>query len=381
MKISDIVQSVAAEVKCLRRLLHATPELSGQEYGTNKFVTEYLAAFSPDSLETIAVTGVKAVFLAKNARKTIAFRADMDALPITERTNLEYESKNADVMHACGHDGHTATLLCFARLISQNRDKLNYNVVLIFQPAEESEGGADRMIKEGVLLNPEVNEIYGFHLWPQIEKGKIGTCEGPIMAAMADVDIKIRGKSAHGATPHEGRDALISAVTFLSQAQTIVSRDLDPYTGAVVTFGEMHAGQARNVICEEVLIKGTTRAFEPKVAELVERRLREILIGIEMGMGVRTEFDQPSFYPAVNNPSELVKKFRGILPHEDLVVARPAMTAEDFAFYQKEIPGLFFFLGTMERDNREPLHSSKFNFDENVLLVALEAYMRILEIV
>lgn len=378
MKISRCVEEFEQELKEIRRSLHKIPEPSRMEKLTSKFILEYVWKLAPDSVDVLYDTGVKVVFLTPGAKKTIAFRADIDALPVYEKNeDLEYASTHIGFMHACGHDGHTAIMLCLAKLVSKNRDKLKTNIVFIFQPAEETDGGAAPMIDRGVLLNPKVDEIYGLHLWPYLPAGKIGLKTGALMSLMCDLNVNIKGKDAHGARPQNGIDALVAAAQFINQVQSIISRNIDPYDMAVVTLGVISGGEARNIVCDYVHIEGTIRTFDKAVSQTIKERLWAILRGLEEGMGVKTEYNENMSYPAVMNDAGLVEKARGLLEEDDCIAVKEVMMSEDFSFYQEQIPGLFVFLGTKDETYQEPLHSATFNFDEKNLLAGMEFMARV----
>lgn len=383
MKIRSQVLAMEDELRRVRRDLHKIPEPAWTEKKTSAYICSYLKELSPDQLEILCGTGVRAVFMARHPQKTVAFRADIDALPVNEcNEGIDYLSTHPGAMHACGHDGHMSTMLCLAKLVCENRESLQYNVVFLFQPAEEADGGARPLMEAGALTHPDVDEIYGQHLWPYLPAGKIGIKAGPLMSNMCDVNIRITGRGAHGARPQNGVDALVAAASFLSQAQTIVSRNMDPVETAVVTFGKISGGEARNVICGSVEIEGTVRTFDQKRAEYIMERLKEMLRGLEVSMGVKTEIEVEIAYPPVVNPKELVERAvekigRG---DETLVPAEEVMIAEDFACYQEKIPGLFVFLGIQDAEHGESLHSSRFNFDEKNLLVGLEFMARMIDL-
>ena len=380
MKLSSEVQSFKEEIRDLRRALHKIPETGYEEYKTKDFIVKYITALNPDKIEFLAGTGVKVVFNGRDIKKAIGFRTDIDALPIPEENKKDYVSQHAGVMHACGHDGHMAMLLALGKLISMKKQDLKRSVVLVFQPAEENAGGAQDMIKEGALESPKVEEIYGIHLWPDVPAGKFGLRSGEVMSRMCDMDIEIYGKGAHGANPHLGIDAMVAGAHLIGMLQTIVSRNFAPYEQAVVTIGKIEGGTARNVICEWVSLQGTIRAFNETAFNNARQRARDIVKSLETAFGVKTEYVETSIFPAVDNHSKLTAKAGGLLDKEDVFDIKPIMASEDFAFYQRRIPGLFVFLGIKDAAHNEPLHSSMFDFDEQVLLNGLEFFKRLAEI-
>ena len=276
MNIRPSIEAYAAELRRLRRELHQIPELSGQEHETHDYIAAFLEKRKPDQLETIFETGVKAVFRGKGTGRTIGFRADIDGLSIAEETGADYCSRHPGMMHACGHDGHTAIMLCLADYVSRRRNSLAGDVVFLFQPAEEADGGAKPMIDRGALENPHIDEMYGLHLWPYLPAGKFGVKAGPLMSDMRDLNVRIKGKSAHGARPQNGVDAMVAAAQFIGQVQTIISRNRDPFETAVITLGTIQGGDARNIICDEVLIEGTVRTFGAEMSQYIKQRILEI---------------------------------------------------------------------------------------------------------
>lgn len=380
MHISDEILSMQDDCVRLRRELHRMPEIGFRLYDTQAFVLEELQKCRPDSVETLAVTGIKAVYYAKDARKTIAFRADMDAMSNEEANDVPYRSCRAGVMHGCGHDGHTTILLLLARWIAQNRKKLRCNVVLLFQPGEEGWAGARRMIEAGALESPKVDRIYGLHLWPTVPKGKIGVRWGYQMAQTSDFEITVRGKSAHASTPQMGIDAIVVAAELITMVQTVITRDVDPHQDALLTLGKIAGGTSHNVIAEEVTISGTLRVFSNELYHTLSHKISALLQGLETATGAIIDLDRRVHYPSVSNPRALVESFYTLLDSmDDTVLVEPVMAAEDFAEYQQQVPGLFFFLGVRGGKGGAPLHSSHFDFDEDVLLTGAETFKRILE--
>lgn len=364
----------------IRRDLHRIPEIGFELHKTQEYVEALLNKCRPDELVTIAETGLKAVFYAAGAEKTIAFRADMDGMSNQEENKLLFRSRNSGVMHGCGHDGHMTILLLLAKWINENRDKLKCNVVLLFQPGEEGWAGARRMIKEGALESPKVDRIYGLHLWPTVPKGKIGIRWDHLMAQTSDFEIKVRGKSAHASTPQMGVDAIVVAAELITMIQTVITRDVDPHQDALLTLGKINGGTAHNVIAEEVVMSGTLRVFSNELFERLMKQIKSLLKGLELATGASITFNTIVHYPYVANPRPLVEKFYTVLDSmEDTVLVEPVMAAEDFSEYQQETDGLFMFLGVNGGRGGEPLHSSRFDFDEDVLLTGAEVFKRILE--
>ena len=283
-------------------------------------------------------------------------------------------------MHGCGHDGHMTILLLLARWIAENRAHLHCNVVLLFQPGEEGWAGARRMIDEGALENPRVDCVYGLHLWPTVPKGRIGIRWDYLMAQTSDFEITVHGKSAHASTPQMGIDAIVVAAELITMVQTVITRDVDPHQDALLTLGKIQGGTSHNVIAEDVTISGTLRVFSNDLYRTLSHKIAALMQGLETATGAQIDIERKVRYPSVRNPRELVEQFYAVLDSmDDAVLVEPVMAAEDFAEYQQEIPGVFFFLGVQEPSGTAPLHSSHFDFDERVLLTGVETFKRILE--
>jgi amidohydrolase len=340
-------------------------------------VLETLRALSPDALDPCADTGVRAVFRGRNEGRCTAFRADMDALCVVEETGRSDTSEHTGRMHACGHDGHMACLLALARLIAARRGKLKGDVVLLFQPAEETVGGAKRMIDEGALSDPAVKVIYGMHLMPDLPLGSIATCAGALMAQNCELDITLRGRTAHGAMPHKGADAVAAAAHLYTLLQTTVTRRIDPYERALISVGVLRAGEQRNVIAERALLQCTMRAFSDEVSDALRGYILDDLRAVEAAFGVRCEMEEPVNYPCVFNHEEETRRLMEIVG-DGLLAAKPRMVAEDFSYYQRVVPGVYFLCGCMEEGRDAPLHNGRFDFDERALLYSLQVFNRLI---
>lgn len=379
MELHESVAALLDECIRTRRALHRIPETGFTEYETQAFVEAALRDCAPDRIERVAGTGVKAVYYAKEPRSTIAFRADMDALNVAEQKRTAYRSTHEGRMHACGHDGHMAMLLMLAKLLYAHRDELLDNVVLLFQPAEEGAGGAARMVAEGALKNPDVDRVYGMHVWPTVPKGRIAVRWGPMMAQTCEFDVIVHGKSAHGAMPQLGVDAVVIAAELITMVQTAITRNVDPHQDTLLTIGKIEGGRARNVIADKVTMYGTLRAFSSTVFADLIARIEHMARGLQLATGAKIEFRKLMHYPCVNNPRPLVEDFYTLVDKDaDTVIADPVMTGEDFAFYQEQVPGLFLFLGVGDEKHCAPLHNGKFDFDESALLTGVEIYRRVL---
>ncbi len=370
---TECFSAYLGQLRAHRRALHRIHEVGEAEYKTQAYLLQQLKLTKPDDLRVFADTGVRAVFRGNGKGRVVAFRSDIDALPVKEATGCSYASEHEGYMHACGHDGHMANLLTFAKWLSEHRAELVDDVVLLFQPAEETIGGAKRMIDEDALENPHVDVIYGMHMMPDIPKGKIACCAGPIMAQTCEMDFVIHGKSAHGATPHLGTDAISAMGHLLSLFQTTVARCVDPCQQALLTIGKVHAGTQRNILAACAEMEGIVRTFSNKVYEGLEQRIRDDLKGIEAAFGVETEFIKRVYYPCVENDPQEFERIKDVLG-DRFIQAKPRMTAEDFSYYQLSVPGVFVFCGCMDDTHNAPLHASTFDFDEEALIPGLALF-------
>ena len=362
-----------------RRALHQIPETALEEFKTKEYLKNYLISIGLEPQEVV-VTGLFVYIEGKDKENCIAFRSDIDALNIKEETGAEFESKHIGKMHACGHDGHMTTLLAFAKYLTTIQP-LEKSVLLIFQPAEESPGRAKDIVETGLLKKYNVKAIYGMHLFPELPEGTVASKEGPFFAQAALMTTTITGKSGHGAMPHKTIDPLMAFTKIVDGYQTIVSRNLSPFDPGVVTIGKFCGGSAQNIIADTVNFWGTIRTFKEENTEFVIDRIKEIHRGIELSYRVKIDEKIDIVYPPVINDKELYKKFVETMKNMDYVEHEALTISEDFAYYQKEVPGIFMLLGTRSEEKGfiHPLHSCHFNFDEKVLLKGVEAFARILE--
>jgi amidohydrolase len=378
MLVRNEVLSILEELAGHRRALHAMPENGLHEFKTSQFVYDALLKLAPDKLERLAGTGIKAVIYAKKPERTTAFRADMDALPVTEDTGLPFASRHEGFMHACGHDAHMAALLATAALVSRHRDELKENAVFLFQPAEEGDLGAVKMIEDGALEEPHVDRIFGFHVYPGLPEGKLAVREGPLMARATGLNITIKGKSAHGAKPHLGNDAIVAAAQLVSMLETLISRRVDPMENAVLTIGTIRGGTRRNIICDEVYMTCTMRTFTDDVYETMMHGISGMLKAVESAFDVEAAlaFEGPDYLSVVNDAG-LADEYRQIAG-DAAIPAERACISEDFSFYQRKTKGLFVFAGVGE--GVDALHTPRMFFDERALLPAIEVYLRLLRL-
>lgn len=373
-------QNMVEELRQIRRDLHKIPELGLKEYKTSAYIREKLEGFGITELETWLETGVVAVIRGKGKKEAVAFRADMDALPVTEQTGCNFTSEHVGCMHACGHDGHVTVLLGFAKYLQEHKDELENDVVLIFQPAEEGPGGAQLLVDAGLFEKHPVRCIIGCHIFPQVPQGKVACRKGAMMARNGEVDVHIYGESAHGAQPQLGHDAVLAAGAVITGLHTILSRNVSPLDSGVLTFGAIHGGEACNIIAKEVKLEGTMRAFSDEAYETMTKRVQEAAAGIAAGYGCKGEAVFRHMYRVVDNDPKLVELLQEVA--EDAYEETPPyMLAEDFSLYLQKVPGMFFFLGSgnAEKGYTHSLHSAQFQFDEEILALGVETYAKLLK--
>jgi amidohydrolase len=379
--LKDTCHKIKQEIIEWRRDFHRHPELSFQEQRTAKVIADFLKASHLEVKENVNGYGVVADLVGANDGPMIAFRADMDALPIQEEVSSSYSSIVANVMHACGHDGHMASLMGAVRVLSENREKVKGTIRFIFQPAEElTPGGAKGMIEEGVLDGVEA--IYGLHLWSELPTGQFRTTYGPMMAASDKFEIRISGKGGHGGMPHKTVDALLVASEIVTSAQHIVSRNVDPLDSGVVSFGKIYSGDAFNVIANKATLEGTVRSLAPEVRDLLENRLKETAEHVASLYGAKSEILYQRGYPALINDEKeaafIMDAAVEVFGQENVRIMKPNMAGEDFAYYLKEIPGAFCFVGAGNQNEEiYPHHHPQFSLDENALPLATELICRI----
>lgn len=369
--LKTIVKNSMQDIITWRRTIHQNPELSDEEKETSEYIAGILSSLNIPFERQKNNYGIVGKISGKQKGKTIALRADMDALPLTEENSLEYCSNNAGKMHACGHDAHMAILLGAAKVLKEVEEEVKGTVLLVFQPAEEKSpvGGSRRMMESGAL--EDIDQIFGLHVWPEVKAGILAFKKGPTMAASDHFYVKIQGKASHAAEPHRGIDAMNAAANWIVGIQNIIARNIDPMDNAVITIGTCQAGVRYNVVAEEVKMEGTCRTFNPKVRDFIEKKLEDTLKGIDMMFGTKSSLDYQRGYCALINNAESIEfakatatKYLG--EEAVLEVEHPSMCAEDFAFYLNEHPGAFIWLGTGQ-EGSQSLHHPKFNIDENIL--------------
>lgn len=357
----------------IRRDLHQIPELGFDLFKTHTYVWNYLSTLN-FKLEVVAKTGIIA-YRQGVLKEAIAFRSDMDALPVEEMTFVDYQSTHEQKMHACGHDGHMTMLLGFADYIS-SLESINKSIVLIFQPAEEGPGGAKIIVESGIFEKYHITHIFGIHLYPNLDEGLFGLVNGPMMAQNSEFDLEISGKSAHAAQPHMGIDAIFAASELVQSYHHIISRYVNPLKSGVLTVGTINGGEARNIIAHQVKLSGTIRSFHEETHHIIKQKMIEINQSIEHHHHVKINCHINDYYPVVQNDEKLFDLLKNTLAPSAYRLIEPMMFAEDFAFYQKKVPGMFVMLGTKneEKGFTHPLHSCYFNFDEKVLPFGIALY-------
>ena len=357
----------------MRRDFHRHPELGFEEVRTAGIVAGELNALGLHVDSGVAETGVVALIEGSQPGPVALLRFDMDALPITEQTGAQYASENPGVMHACGHDGHTAIGLTVARLLYARRQELSGTVKLVFQPAEEGLGGAERMIDEGLLENPRPDVALALHLWNDKPVGWLGISPGPVMAAAERLELRLTGKGGHGAAPHLAVDPVLASAHVITALQSVVARNVPPLKTAVVSITAVHGGEAFNVIPPQVEMQGTVRTFEPEVRQKVLERIRELVESTAGAFGCQAELELLPLTPAVINDPQVTARLQSvasqILPSSQVEASSRTMGSEDMAFILREIPGCYVFVGSSnaEKGLDAPHHHPRFDFDERVL--------------
>jgi len=371
------------EIVATRRYLHQHPEIGLSEFETSDYVAAQLVAMGYEVTRRLAKTGVVATLRNGSSDRSIGIRADFDALPILEETGAEYQSRNPGVMHACGHDGHTAMLLGAAKILAE-RKNFDGVVHLIFQPAEENFGGARLMIEDGLFDRFPCDAVFALHNDPTIPFGQFAFRDGPIMAAVDECKITVNGRGGHGAEPQDTADPIVAGASIIMALQTIVSRNVHPLDPTVVTVGAFHAGGASNVIPERAEMLLSVRSFDPKVRDQLEQRIRGVAEGQAASYGMTATVAYERGYNAtINHKAEtdfvraLATRFAG---SEKIVeMERPNMGSEDFAYMLRERPGTYFFVGTQRTPNDPPLHHPRYDFNDDILPIGTSFWVELAE--
>lgn len=361
-----------------RRELHRIPEIGFVEYKTADYIRRELDKMGLE-WQAICSTGTL-VYLNNHKQSTIAFRSDIDALPINEHSGAEFTSEHAGFMHACGHDGHMANLLGFASWVKDHLHELQNNILLIFQPAEETTGGAADIVATGVFEKYQVKCIYGLHLFPDLPQGTLACRAGPMMAQTGQIIIEVEGKSAHAALSYQGIDSLYIATQLVQQYQGILTRSLPAMDSAVLHIGEFNAGEGDNVVAPRAVMRGTIRTFSEALLLTIVEKMKALHQAAEQAYGCKIHFQASVGYPPVINDPSLTQKMEQTFKQQGFTyhsLPEPSFLGEDFSFYQKAIPGVFFYLGT--RNDAlgfvHGLHNNRFNFEEAVLLQGVKAFI------
>lgn len=372
--IKNLVEKNLPKIMELRRELHQIPELGFEEFETNKIIRRELDKLGILYESGIAKTGVVAIIKGKEEGKTVLLRADIDALPIEEESKCEFKSKVKGKMHACGHDGHTASLLGAAMVLNEIKDQIKGNVKLVFQPAEEGPGGALPMIKEGILENPKVDAAFACHLWPSFKAGHIVIKSGDMMSNATSFDVIIKGKGGHGSLPEDAIDPIVIGCQVVNNFQNILSREISTLTPAVLSVCSINSGEAYNVIPDTLSLKGTIRTFDEDLTEEILKKMENILKGITLAYNAEYDFIIKRMYPPVKNNNELYKfskeTFTKIFGENRIeVLKKPFMGSEDFAYFGKYVPSNFFIVGIKgeQADDEALLHHPKLLWDEKNL--------------
>jgi amidohydrolase len=391
MNLIDPIIEFQTEIQKIRRDIHAHPELCYEEQRTAEIVAQKLTEWGIPLIRGLGITGVVGIIRNGSSARAIGLRADMDALPMQEFNSFPHASQHAGKMHACGHDGHTAMLLGAAHYLSRHRD-FDGTVYVIFQPAEEGGGGAQRMINDGLFEQCPMQAIFGMHNWPGVATGKFGVTPGPMMASSNEFEVIVRGKGAHAAQPHKGIDPIMVAVQIAQSWQTIVTRNKSPIDAGVLSITQIHAGSATNVIPDDATLVGTVRTFTVGVLDLIERRMRDIAQHTAAAFDAEVDFKFKRNYPPLINHAQetafAIKVMEGVAGAQNVdATVEPTMGAEDFAFMLQHKPGCYVFIGNGEGEHRDighglgpcNLHNPSYDFNDELLPIGATYWVRLAE--
>ena len=378
MSINEYINSITPHYKALRQHLHSLPEIGFKEYKTVDIVTKELERLGVDYKKGVGGTGIVAWLRCGQSEKSIALRADMDALYIEERNSFAYRSKNRGLMHACGHDGHMAMLLGAIDTIVKNRKHFNGTVYFIFQPAEEGLGGAKAMVEDGLFEQFKIGKVFAIHNRPTEPFGKIFVKSGVMMASYDNYKIEVLGKSTHSSMPHTGKNPLVAASHIVTAMKSITSLDLNPNAKSVVTVASMHGGEADNIIPDNCIIRGSIRAFESDVREDIERRVKEIATYLAKGFGMEARVEYHSGYPATINSytkSAINAAIETVGEENTVTDFQPSYGSEDFSYFLQKAPGAYAWLGSGEKERGfMTLHSSTFDFNDKLIPIGIRYF-------
>ena len=387
MPVLNSINQMLNEMTEWRHDLHKIPEIGLEEYETSKYIKNKLKEFNINFKDGYSNTGIVAWVDGNKMtnEKTIGLRADFDALPMPEKNEFDHKSTNKGMMHACGHDGHTTMLLGAAKYLSENNN-FDGRVYFIFQPGEEGFAGGKKMIDDGMFKDFKIDEVYALHNWPELPFGTFGVNSGPMMAAVDEFDIVVKGKGGHAASPHLSIDPVVISAQVISAAQTIISRSTDPVDKALISITKINAGTAYNVIDDQVKMGGTIRTFKKETRVHVEKRLRELCAGIAAAHGaeIKIQFDLVNKYPpTINSKKESVfaAKVAMDLVGEDKVITDidPSMGGEDFSYLLEEKPGTYLYLGQGDNNHKAHLHTTKYDFNDNLLPVGVSFWVELVK--
>jgi len=387
MIVSNSINQMFEEMKAWRQELHSIPEIGLEEYETSKYIKSKLSEFNIEFKDGYANTGI--VARVKGSRgesdKSIGLRADFDALPMPEKNQFEYKSTNEGMMHACGHDGHTSMLLGAAKYLSENND-FDGSVYFIFQPGEEGFAGGQKMIQDGMFDDFKIDEVYALHNWPELPIGSIGVNSGPMMAAVDEFDIVVKGRGGHAAIPQLAIDPVVIASQIVLAAQTIVSRSTDPVDKALISITKINGGTAYNVIDDSVKLGGTVRTFKPETRSFYEKKLKEISSGIAKANGAEAEVDfhlTNKYPPTINSKKEsefaanVAKKVFGDSQVDTDI--DPSMGGEDFSYLLEKKPGAYLYIGQGDDNHKAHLHTTKYDFNDNLLPLGVNYWVELVK--
>ena len=369
------------EMQEWRRDLHKIPEIGLKEYKTSSYIKDKLKGWDIEFKDGYADTGLIAWVKGSkgDSKKSIGLRADFDALPMSEKNNFDHKSSNEGMMHACGHDGHTSMLMGAVKYLKENND-FDGTVYFIFQPGEEGFGGGEIMINEGLLNDFSIDEVYALHNWPELPLGHFGVSTGPMMAAVDEFDIIVKGKGGHAAIPDLGVDPVIIAAQIINAVQTIISRVTSPIDKALISITKVHAGSAYNVIDDEVFLGGTVRTFKEKTRILIQNKLNDTAKGIAQANGGDIEFIyKPGYPPTINTKDESIfasKVAKNLVGDKNVITdVEPSMGGEDFSYFLNKKPGSYLYIGQKDDNHKAHLHTTKYDFNDNLLPIGVNFWV------
>ena len=385
MPILNSINQMQDKMKTWRQDLHRIPEIGLEEYKTSSYIKEKLNKWNIEYKEGYSKTGVVAWVKGNKGQsdKSIGLRADFDALPMTEKNNFDHKSKNIGMMHACGHDGHTSMLLGAAKYLSENPD-FDGTVHFIFQPGEEGFGGGEKMIQDGLFQDFKIDEVYALHNWPGLKLGQFGVSSGPMMAAVDEFDIIVKGKGGHAAMPDLAVDPVIIASQIINSLQTIISRITNPVDKALISVTKIHGGSAYNVIDDEVQLGGTVRTFKNETRDLIEKKINDTAKGIAIANGGEAKIQYYRKYPAtINSKNESI--FAGnvakeLVGEKNVVTEiEPSMGGEDFSYLLNEKPGSYLYIGQKDDNHKAYLHTTQYDFNDNLLPLGVNYWIELVK--